>query len=109
MKYTTIYLENNKIEIHNSLFGKETIKVDGQVVSSKYSMFGANHHFSIKENDELNHYQIQISLGIQGVLYDLYKNGKPIIESEKGGCLNIFLIMLLIGFTVGILKALHFL
>jgi hypothetical protein len=105
MKYTTIYYENNKIEIYNSLLGKETIKVNDQVVSSKYSIFGANHIFSLKENEALNHYQIQISLGINGVVYDLYKNDKPIIESEKGGCMTFIIISLfVVGVIIGLLK-----
>ncbi|AFL83377.1 hypothetical protein Belba_0723 [Belliella baltica DSM 15883] len=83
MKYTTIFLDNKKIEIFNSLLGKETIKVDDQIVSSKYSIFGADHHFSLKEEENTNHYQFKFSLGINGIVYDFYKNGKPIIESEK--------------------------
>ncbi|MCH7413220.1 hypothetical protein MM213_06985 [Belliella sp. R4-6] len=105
MKYTKIYLDNKKIEIFNSLLGKETIKVDDQIVSSKYSIFGADHHFSLKEEEELNHYQFKFSLGINGVLFDFYKNGKPIIESEKGGCLTFIFMMFIIGVAVGILKA----
>ncbi len=107
MKYATIYLDNKKIEIFNSLLGKETIKVNDQIVSSKYSIFGADHHFSLMENEEMNHYQFKFSLGINGVIYDFYKNGKPIIVSEKGGCLTSLFIMLMfiVGVTMGILKA----
>ncbi|MFN3802521.1 hypothetical protein [Belliella pelovolcani] len=106
MKYTTIYLDNKKIEIFNSLLGKETIKVDDQIVSSKYSIFGADHHFSLKEEENINHYQFKFSLGINGIVYDFYKNDKPIIEAEKGGCLTFLLIFLMftVGVTLGILK-----
>ena len=35
MKFTTIYLDENKIEIVSSFAGKETIKVNDEVVSQK--------------------------------------------------------------------------
>jgi hypothetical protein len=41
MKFTAIYLEENIIEIHNSFLGKETIKVNNEIVSEIRSFFGA--------------------------------------------------------------------
>lgn len=35
MKYTTVYLDENKIELFNTILGKETIKVNGEIVSEK--------------------------------------------------------------------------
>lgn len=49
MKFTTIYLGENKIELFNSLLGKETVKVNDEMVSSKFSITGTEHLFSIKE------------------------------------------------------------
>ncbi|WP_154199772.1 hypothetical protein [Ancylomarina sp. 16SWW S1-10-2] len=37
MKFTTIYLEGNTIEVHNSFLGKETIKVNNKIISEKRS------------------------------------------------------------------------
>jgi hypothetical protein len=49
MKFTTIYLEKNIIEIHNSFLGKETIKVNNEIVSEICSFFGAEHGFKLNE------------------------------------------------------------
>jgi hypothetical protein len=37
------------------------------------------------------------------VVYDFYKNGKPIIESPKGGCGVFFATMIIVGFIFGVL------
>ena len=42
MKFTTIYLEENIIEIHNSFLGKETIKVNNKIVSEIRSFLAQN-------------------------------------------------------------------
>jgi hypothetical protein len=103
MKFTTIYLGENTIEISNSILGKEVIRVNDKIVSSKYSILGANHNFQILENGIELYCQINISLGINGVVYDFYKNGKPIIESPKGGCGILFIIVFFIALIFGVL------
>jgi len=103
MKFTTIYLNENTIEISNSILGKEVIRVNNNIVSSKYSILGANHNFQIIENGIELYCQINISLGINGVVYDFYKNGKPVIESPEGGCGVFFATMIIVGFIFGVL------
>jgi hypothetical protein len=93
MKYTTVHLDDNKIEVFNSFLGKETIKVNGEIVSEIYSIFGASHIFKIKENDQDVVCKLIIGYGFNGVVIDLYKDEKPIIESPKKGCLTFFLIV----------------
>lgn len=105
MKFTTIYLENNKIEIFNSIQGKETIKVNNEIVSSKYSFFGAEHNFSIIENGMESPCKIVLGLGLNGTVFDFYKNGNPVIESPKSGCLGIIIIIFIAGIVIGILSA----
>ncbi len=51
MKYATIYSNGNKIEILNSCFGKETIKINDKTISKKLSFTGGEHEFSIKEKE----------------------------------------------------------
>ncbi|WP_158614712.1 hypothetical protein [Flavobacterium sp. RSP49] len=51
MKFTTITLGTNKIEVFNSFIGKETIVLNGKVVSEKNSITGATHHFKMIENE----------------------------------------------------------
>ena len=72
MKYTTIHLGTNKIELYNSLLGKETVKVNGETVSSTYSMLGAEHVFTINENGEQVDCTIKFGFGMNGIVFDLY-------------------------------------
>jgi len=106
MKFTTIYLGENKIELFNSMIGKEIVKVNGEIVSSKFSMIGTEHHFSISENDAEANCKLVTGFGLNGVVIDLYKNEKPIIESPKSGCLGFFLIIVVIVFLIGFLERL---
>jgi hypothetical protein len=50
MKYTEYTIDNDKIEFLNSILGKETVVVNGEKVSEKFSITGAEHNFSIKSN-----------------------------------------------------------
>jgi len=108
MKFTTIYLEANKIEILNSILGRETIKVNGEIVSTKFSISGAEHLFPISENGITANCRLRMGFGYSGVVFDLYKNNKPIVESPKSGFLifiiTAFFITLFIGLVIGIIK-----
>ena len=99
MKYLTIYHEGNKIEIYNSILGQETIIVNNEVVSSKYSIFGTEHTFKIK--DDSSDYRIGVGMGITGVTYSFYKDGIAIIEPSNSA----FGQILFIGFCIVIIIA----
>ncbi|MFD2533073.1 hypothetical protein [Gracilimonas halophila] len=105
MKYTTIHLGTNKIELYNSLLGKETVKVNGETVSSKYSMLGAEHVFTINEEGQEVNCTVQFGFGMNGIVFDLHKAGQPVIGSEKSGCLGLVLMMVII-FTITVAFAL---
>ena len=81
MKYTTIYLDENRIEIFNSLLGKETIKVNGEIVSCKVDITGTEHHFRLTENEEEAECKIITGFGVNGVVIDIYKKDRPLIEA----------------------------
>ena len=100
MKFTTVHLDDNKIEVFNSLLGKETVKVNGEIVSEKYSFAGATHVFNIKENEQEITCKLDIGYGFSGVVFDLYKGEQPIIESPKNGCVGLLLIVFFIGFII---------
>ena len=72
MKFTTIFLENNKIEIHNSILGKETIKVNNAIVSSKSSITGTEHSFNIIENGIETNCKVKMGFNLYGVAMDFY-------------------------------------
>ncbi len=81
MKFTTIYLDENIIEIHNSFLGKETIVVNNNIVSEKYSVWGAEHNFVINDNGRDADCKIKIGFSFNGVVFNLYKDNNPIIVS----------------------------
>ena len=96
MKYITINLGENKIEVHNSLLGKETIKLNDKIVSDKYSVFGTEHYFNINENGKEVKFKIEISSSFQGVVFNLYKDGKPVIVYHKNTLRTILTIVIVV-------------
>lgn len=100
MKCATFYFEDNKIEVFNSLLGKETLKVNGKVVSSKYSIFGGEHSFVLKNGEEERECKIKFGTGVYGMVLDISIEDQPIILSEKGGFHYIVLSGLFFGFLV---------
>ena len=102
MKFTTVYLDNNKIELYNSVFGKETVRVNNEIVSEKHSILGTEHFFKIKENESEVECKLVTGFGFNGVVIDLYKDGKPIIESPKN---NAFGVLMIVFFTIIIIGA----
>lgn len=100
MKVKTIYLDNNKIELFNSLLGTETIKLNGEKVSSKFSVFGTEHIFKIKENNKEVECKLTTGLGFNGMfvdLVDLIKGDQPIIQTEKSGCIRFVIIIAVVA------------
>ncbi|MBO6587119.1 MAG: hypothetical protein JJ953_13500 [Gracilimonas sp.] len=104
MKYTTVHLGDNKIELFNTLLGKETVKVNGEVVSSTYSMLGAEHTFTVREDGRDVECTIQFGFGMNGVVFDLYKEGTPIIESEQKGCMGMFIVFIIVFSIIFVLS-----
>jgi len=83
MLVSSIYHQNSKIDIYNSWLGKETIKVNGQTVSSNWSIFGSTHHFVINSDGEEKQCKFVASLGNGGMVFDFYVDGKPVLESPQ--------------------------
>ncbi len=99
MKHTTVNLDENKIELFNTLLGKETVKVNGKIVSEKRSITGTDHNFVIIENGNQIPYKLSTGFGMNGIVFSLYKNGKPVIETPKSSLAFIFFVI--IGIIVG--------
>lgn len=97
MKFTTVYLDENKIEVFNSIIGQETIKVNGEIVSQQYSILGAEHNFTVTENGTISNCKLKMGLGLNGVVFDLFKNNKPVVESPKSGYLTLLVLLFLVG------------
>lgn len=104
MLVTTLHYQNQKIEFYNSWLGKETIKLDGQIVSTKKSLLGAEHVFKIQSDGTERSCRFKSGLGYGGIVYDIYVDGNPILESSKKSFLYP---AMLIGFTIGIIISIY--
>ncbi|GHA39092.1 hypothetical protein GCM10007103_20630 [Salinimicrobium marinum] len=85
MKVTTIQSGDSKIEFFNSIFGKETVKVNEEIVSEKRSLSGTEHFFKIKDSDSEVNCRLVTGMGRYGLAIDFYKDNKPVIQSYKSG------------------------
>lgn len=81
MKYYSYTLNHHKIEFHKSCFGKETVKVDGHIVSVYHSIVGAAHFFNIDYNEILLKTDYNLLFGNK-VCLQLFKNRKK-LDSES--------------------------
>ena len=81
MRYLTLNINKNvKIDIDNSIWGKETISYNGEVVSKKTSIFGSVHNFEKQENSEVAKYEVKIGLSIfKGVTFNIFRNNEVIL------------------------------
>jgi hypothetical protein len=51
MKYAEINIENSKIEFLNSVFGIESVILNGNTVSKKFSFSGIQHKFNLNSGN----------------------------------------------------------
>lgn len=102
------YIENHKIEVVNTFFGKEKVLLDGKTVSEQPSRVGTIHKFSIGKND----YRIaqrDYSSQKEGNFFEVRRNGMPVSLINLWPRTSTQLLILVIimglgfGFTVGIL------
>lgn len=103
MKLVTYYSGNNKIELFNSIWGKETIKVNEETVSSHFSAFGSVHQFTIKENEQDVPFSARIRMGY-GYAFDIFRNGEPVLESAKNGAWRLFFHIFILVIILKILE-----
>lgn len=84
MKLVTYYIGDNTIEIENSILGKETVKLNGEIVSQKSSVLGTIHNFELNENGDSKEVNVKLGMSFSlGVQIDLILDNKPIIEHNR--------------------------
>lgn len=94
MKHSTIHYGDSKIELHNSVLGKETVIVDGVQVSEKYSFAGTTHRFTIRENGAEKQAQLTTKLTANGGAFDFFVDNQPVVELPENNGFVFFLLML---------------
>ncbi|QWX82968.1 hypothetical protein H0I23_10895 [Cellulophaga sp. HaHaR_3_176] len=107
MKYINYKIENTCIEVYNSIFGKETIIVGGEKVSSKYSVFGTVHNIEIENEDYKVISGVDLS-AMNGYSFTFYKSGKVqvlsnlISKKEKSILVKRKIIFLIVAVSIGL-------
>lgn len=109
MKFSTLFLYGQKIEVFNSWLGKESIKVNGEEKSSKYSLFGTTHSFQFEDEEGVSHdCQISFGMNLTGVVMDVYLDKQPVIVSPViSSWLNLYFSVVTVGvimFLMGVFE-----
>lgn len=74
MKFAEYQIDNNRVEVFNSMLGKEEIVLNGAKVSEKYSFFGADHPVKIGADDYIIRPHLDFTK-LGGISIRIYKNG----------------------------------
>ncbi len=102
-KSALYYIDNHKIEVVNTFFGKEKILLNGRTVSKKMTEVGTEHTFTIGENRYWIS-QRNTSYGEKLNRFEVRKNGSPIslvnILSQKSSN-QMFAVVILCGLGSG--------
>ncbi len=83
MRYLTLAIGNEILSVDNSWLGVETVCMNGEVVSEKFSFLGALHTFSWTENGNQVNYEVKIGLSFTGIGYNIRRNDEPILLSNQ--------------------------
>lgn len=91
MKIISANINGTKIVFENCNWtGYEKIYVNGELVSKKFSWFGTDHFFEVKEDDVWVDYVLTTGFGVKGFTTNITRNGIPVLESSKVG-MDVFL------------------
>lgn len=107
MKCAEYYVDNHKIEIHSSFFGKELVVVNNKPISERKSSIKDPHRIQLGNNSYDINAKLHIT-GPSGKAFEIYKNGKELslinFKSQSSKPLLFFIIALglVFGFFVGL-------
>lgn len=107
-KCAMYYIENHRIEVANTFYGREKVLLNGKTISEKPSKIGTIHKFSIGKN-EYRISQRDYSSQKKGNFFEVRKNGMPVSLINLWPQTSTQLLILVIimglgfGFTLGIL------
>lgn len=83
MRQVTFNIDNTIIQFSNDWMGNETISVNGEQVSKKFSFFGTKHHFTIDNNGILENYSITSDVSFKNnIVISLYKDDTKLEEKS---------------------------
>lgn len=85
MRYLTLIIDDKtELTLDNSIWGKETVKLNGVLVSEKTSIWGSEHSFEVLEENKIVTYKviIKMSLNIK-ITYLISRDGQEIFNDAK--------------------------
>lgn len=96
------YVENHKIEILKTFFGKEKVLLNGKKVSEKVAEVGTQHTFMINQNN----YRIAPRESLQAQkmsTYEIRKDGAPValVNSVAQNSIQMFVLIIVVGLGSG--------
>ena len=96
------YVDNHKIEIVKTLFGKEKVFLNGKTISEKAIETGVQHTFAINKNK----YRITRRYGLHAEKmnpYEIRKNGSPValVDAAQRNSTQMFVIIIVVGLGSG--------
>jgi hypothetical protein len=84
MRYLTLKIDpKTELSIDNSFWGKETVKLNGVVVSEKVSFWGSIHKFKVAEDAGNVNYEVRIKMTLdKGIMYFIARNGETLLNDN---------------------------
>lgn len=85
MRYLTLKINpSTELTLDNTLWGKETVKLNGTVVSEKTSIWGSEHSFDAQEENKTVNYKVIIKMGFDiRISYLITRNGVELLNDTK--------------------------
>jgi hypothetical protein len=108
MKYAEFNVEKHKIEFMNSVFGIESVLLNGKTVSKKFSFSGVKHKLNLNSEDfilkskyeQFDKREIELKLVKDGKIIE-----KQIVKANKKH--RIYWMLIGLGLGIGIYELLH--
>jgi len=86
MRIVAVFAGDNEISVHNNFWnGVETVRYNGEEVSSKFSWFGATHRFSAEEDGQVVDYDVEVGFTLNGVSVSIWRNDRPLMIGLRRG------------------------
>ena len=82
MRMLSVNIGTSNVVFEKSMWtGREFVYVNGNLVSKKFSWFGAHHAFQVTEDGETVHYTLTTGYGWWGLITRLNRNGVLVVEA----------------------------
>ena len=102
MKYAEFNIDSNKIEFCNSIFGIESVLLNGKRISSNFSFSGSNHPIKLNDRDLILKIKYT-QFGPKDIKMELIENDVLLMEQDVKIDINQRILTVIIGVTIGFL------